>query len=197
MSEGEGGGEKVFDPTPQRLAEARKKGDIPRSADVTAAATYLGLLAVVATVGGYAIAQAASVLMIFVAQPDRLTGKILGPGGPGLSGAIMAEALAALAPIFLVPIGAVLVSLFAQQAVTFSGDKLQPKLSRLSLLGNARQKFGAGRARRVPEGDGEARGGGDRAVPLSRARPRPDDRRRHRRGAGARRDHDAVAASCC
>ena len=41
------------------------------------------------------------------------------------------------------PIGAVLVSLFAQQAITFSGDKLQPKLSRLSLLANAKQKFGA------------------------------------------------------
>ena len=48
MSEGEDdGGEKTFDPTPQRLAEARRKGDIPRSTDVTAAATYLALLAVV------------------------------------------------------------------------------------------------------------------------------------------------------
>ena len=47
-----------------------------------------------------------------------------------------------LAPVFLVPIVAVLLSLFAQQAVTFSGDKLRPKLSRLSILGNARQKFG-------------------------------------------------------
>ena len=36
----------------------------------------------------------------------------------------------ALAPIFLAPIAAVLLSLFAQQAITFSGDKLQPKLSR-------------------------------------------------------------------
>jgi flagellar biosynthesis protein FlhB len=138
-----GGGEKVFDPTPQRLAEARRKGDIPRSADVTAAATYLALLAVVATVGAFALQHAASVLMIFVAQPDRLSGMILGPGGPRLSGAIMIEALSALAPIFLVPIGAVLVSLFAQQAVTFSGDKLQPKLSRLSVPANARRKFGA------------------------------------------------------
>ena len=143
MSEGSGsGGEKVFDPTQAKLAEARKKGDIPRSADVTAAATYLALLAVVATVGGFAMQQAASVLMIFIAQPDRLMGRILGPGGPGLSGAIITEALAALAPIFLVPIAAVLVSLFAQQAVTFSGDKLEPKLSRLSLIGNARRKFG-------------------------------------------------------
>jgi flagellar biosynthesis protein FlhB len=143
MSEDEGGsGEKVFDPTPQRLAEARRKGDIARSTDVTAAATYLGLLAVVATVGAFALSQAASVLMIFVAQPDRLEGKLLGPGGPALSAAILGEALGALAPLFLVPIGAVLVSLFAQQAITFSGEKLQPKLSRLSLLGNARKRFG-------------------------------------------------------
>ena len=40
------------------------------------------------------------------------------------------------------PIGAVLVSLFAQQAITFSGEKLEPKLSRLSLLGNAKKRFG-------------------------------------------------------
>ena len=56
--------------------------------------------------------------------------------------AILMEALAALAPIFLVPIAAVLVSLFAQQAITFSGEKLNPKLSRLSLIQNAKNKFG-------------------------------------------------------
>jgi flagellar biosynthetic protein FlhB len=141
MSEGESG-EKVFDPTPQRIAEARKKGDIPRSTDVTAAATYLALLGVVATVGGYALARAASVLMVFIGQPDRLEGLILGPGGPGLSGRILIEALRALAPILLLPIAAVIVSLFAQQAVTFSGEKLQPKLSRLSPLANFRRKLG-------------------------------------------------------
>jgi flagellar biosynthetic protein FlhB len=143
VSEGEDSGEKVFDPTPQRLAEARRKGDIPRSTDVTAAASYLALLAVCGTAGGYALVQAGSVLMIFIAQPDRLMGALLGPGGPGLSGAILLEALAALAPVFLVPIGAVLVSLFAQQAITFSGEKLEPKLSRLSLVANAKKKFGA------------------------------------------------------
>ncbi|HET9068505.1 MAG TPA: flagellar type III secretion system protein FlhB [Amaricoccus sp.] len=141
MSE-ESGGEKVFDPTPQKLAEARRKGDIPRSSDVTAAATYLALLAVMGTVGAFAVGQAASVLMIFVAQPDRLVGRLLGPGGPRLGGAILGEALWAMAPVFLVPIAAVLVSLFAQQAVTFSGEKIVPKLDRISLLAGAKRKFG-------------------------------------------------------
>lgn len=138
----EDSGEKVYDPTPHKLAEARRKGDIARSTDVTAAATYLALLAVIGTAGTYGLTQAASVLLVFIAQPDRLAGRILGPGGPGLSGAIIVEALGALSPIFLVPIAAVLVSLFAQQAITFSGDKIVPKLDRISLLANAKRKFG-------------------------------------------------------
>ena len=136
------GGEKTFDPTPQRLADARRKGDIARSADVSAAASYLALLAVCATAGSAAVIGAGSALEVFIAQPDRLMGLVLGPGGPKLLGAIVGEILTALAPLFLVPIGAVLVSLFAQQAITFSGDKIQPKLSRLSILSNAKRKFG-------------------------------------------------------
>lgn len=142
MSEADAGGEKSFDPTPQKLAEARRKGDVPRSTDVTAAATYLALLAATGGAGAYALERAGSVLMIFIAQPDRLTGRILGPGGPGLTAAVLIEVASALAPFFLLPIGGVLVSLFAQRAITFSGEKLNPKLSRLSILGNAKRKFG-------------------------------------------------------
>lgn len=144
MSEGgeSGGGEKTHDPTPQRLTEARRRGDIPRSGDVTVAATYLGLLAVVMTVGAHALREAGSVLMFLVGQPDRLEGLALGPGGAKLMASLLGQLAWALAPIFLAPMAAVLVSLFAQQAITVSADKIQPKLSRLSLLGNAKKKFG-------------------------------------------------------
>lgn len=142
MSEGESSGEKVFDPTPSKIEEARRKGDVPRSPDVNAAASYLALLAVILTVGAWSIERTAAVLMVFIDQPDRLMGMVLGPGGSGLSAQIVTEAMTALAPLFLVPFAAVLVSLFAQQAVAFSGEKLTPKLSRLSLVSNARQKFG-------------------------------------------------------
>lgn len=142
MSEGSDSGEKVFDPTPQKLAEARKKGDIPRSNDVTAAATYIALLAVIVTVGGVSIRRAASDLMALIAEPDRLAGQFLGPGGPGLSARLIGDVMVALLPLFLMPILAVLVSLFAQQALVFSGEKLMPKMSRISLLSNAKNKFG-------------------------------------------------------
>jgi flagellar biosynthetic protein FlhB len=139
---GEDSGEKVHDPTPSRLEEARRKGDVPRSADVNAAAGYLGLLAAILMLGGWSVDRAAATLMVFVDQPDRLTGLVLGPGGAGLSAAILSAVFAALAPLFLIPFGAVLVSLFAQRAIVFSASKLEPKLSKLSLVTNARQKFG-------------------------------------------------------
>lgn len=141
MSEDEGG-EKTFDPTPAKLQEARKKGDVPRSTDVNAAAGYLGLLVVILVGGAWAVERTAAVLMIFIDQPDRLAHVLLSPGGPAVAGGIMAEAMIALAPLFVAPAVAVLASLFAQQAIVFSSSKLEPKLSKVSIVSNARQKFG-------------------------------------------------------
>jgi flagellar biosynthesis protein FlhB len=143
MSDGsDDSGEKTFDPTPQRLEDARKKGDIPRSNDLTAAAVYLSFLVVATTGGAFAIEQAASTLMVFVANADRLQGVILGPGGSGMMGSIMMQALWALSPIFLIPVAAVVLSLIAQRAVAFSGEKLKPTLGKISPIKNAKQKFG-------------------------------------------------------
>jgi flagellar biosynthetic protein FlhB len=142
MSGGDDSGEKIYDPTPARLEEARRKGDVPRSADVNAAAAYLGLLAALLALGAWSVDRAAAALMVFIDQPDRLMGLVLGPGGPGLSGAIVGEVAVALSPLFLAPFGAVLVSLFAQRAIVFSATKLEPKLSKLSPIANAKQKFG-------------------------------------------------------
>ncbi len=139
---GEDSGEKVFDPTPSKIEEARRKGDVPRSADVNAAAGYLGLLAAAVTAGAWSIDRAGATLMVFIDQPDRLAGLVLGPGGPGLSAAIIGAAAWALAPLFLAPAALVLVGLIAQQAIAPSASKIEPKASRLSLIANAKQKFG-------------------------------------------------------
>ncbi len=142
MSEGEDSGEKTFDPTPAKLEEARKKGDVPRSVDLNAAASYLALLGAILLTGAWAIGHSADALLVFIDQPDRLMGVILGPGGPGLSAGIVGDAIVGLIPIFLMPAVAVIVSLIAQQAVAFSATKLEPKLSKISLISNAQQKFG-------------------------------------------------------
>jgi flagellar biosynthetic protein FlhB len=142
VSEDDDSGEKTFDPTPAKLEEARRKGDVARSMDANAAAAYLGLLAAVVTGGAWAVERSAAALTVFIDQPDRLMGAVLGPGGGALSAAIVGEAVWGMAAIFAAPAVAVLVSLFAQQAFAFSGEKLAFKGSRLSPLANAKQKFG-------------------------------------------------------
>jgi len=142
VSEDSESGEKSFEPTQAKLDEARKRGDVPRSAEVNAAASYLGLLLVLVAGGAWTLDRAAAALLIFIDQPDRLMGVVLGPGGIAVSGGIIWEALVAFGPVFVVPIAAVLASLFAQQAIVFSATKIEPKLSKISILSNAKQKFG-------------------------------------------------------
>jgi flagellar biosynthetic protein FlhB len=142
MSEEDGAGEKTHDPTPQKLEEARRKGDVAKSTDVTSAAAYVGLLLALFAGGGVLLDQGAGSLVHFVAEADRLEGVLLGPGGAGVAGALLGEAALAAAPLFVAPIAGVVIALAAQRAVAASGDKLKPKLSRISPIKNAKEKFG-------------------------------------------------------
>ncbi|MGG7566690.1 flagellar type III secretion system protein FlhB [Rhodovulum sp. DZ06] len=134
--------EKSHEPTPQKLQEARRKGDVAKSADLGAAAAYLGMLAAVYGMGEDAIRGLAEGLTIFLSGPDLLEGRIIGQGGAGLSASIIGKALAPLTPLFLIPALAVIAAYVAQNAVAPSLTKIEPKLNRLSLIANAKNKFG-------------------------------------------------------
>ena len=143
MSGGEDtSGEKTFDPTPHRIEEARKKGDIAKSTDISAAAGYMGLLLASIGFAAYAIQDAGDVLMAFLSMPDRLTGKILAPGGSYLLGGILISAVAAIVPFIVLPFAFSLLSLLAQRVFVVVGDKLLPKLNRISPIAGAKNKFG-------------------------------------------------------
>jgi flagellar biosynthetic protein FlhB len=134
--------EKAFDATPQKLFEARRKGEVAKSNDLMTAAAYAGLLIAVAMAGGYSAIHASTVLQILLDQPDRLAplffGAAVSPPIAGLANPI----LVGLSPLFFFPAAAVLLSIFAQRALVFAPSKLIPKLSRLSLVSNAKNKFG-------------------------------------------------------
>ncbi len=143
MSEGgAGGGEKTQEPTPKRLEDARKKGDVAKSAEVVVAASYLALFAVLFVTGGDVARSVGETLSLFLDQSERLTGQILGPGGGGLSAAILATTAWYLAPVFVVPLAATLAAYAAQRAIVFSLDKLKPKGARIDPISVAKQKFG-------------------------------------------------------
>lgn len=135
--------EKSIDPTPQRIERAREQGDVPKSVDVNTLASYVALLLVVIIAGADLARDAAGALSTFLASPHLLADRLLAPGGPSIAGAILGATVVAVAPFCLVPAAAVIIALVAQRSVVFSTTKVEPKLSRLSLISNAKQKFGS------------------------------------------------------
>ena len=135
-------GEKSFEPTPEKLRQARQKGDVAKSMDLSVAASYLGLLVALLTFGGGSILHSGSALMVFLDQPDQLVQTGFSATGVVKLRAAIRATVSGLAFWFIVPTAAVILSLLAQQAITFAPSKLAPRLSRISPIANAHQKYG-------------------------------------------------------
>lgn len=135
-------GEKPHDPTEKKLADARRRGEFPRSADLNVAAAYGGLLIAALVAGGWSLGTAAAALAGMLARADAL-GRTLfdGPAAPVVAG-LLGATLTPLLPWFLLPAAAVLASLLVQRAIVVAPQKLRPQLARISPLAAARQKFG-------------------------------------------------------
>lgn len=142
MSEDHDQGDKPYEPTPKRLEEARRKGQVVRSADVTAAASQAGFLLVCLMFGS------AFVLDLGTAMTRLLSDAFIGVSGvmgealvPALRSAIL-DTVLMTAPFFAIPAIAALAAVAAQRAFTMTPENLVPKLSRISLIANAKHKFG-------------------------------------------------------
>lgn len=142
MSQEDSGQEKNFDPTPQKIEQARKKGDLVKSNDVNVAMAYLGMFLAVSMAAGWSMVTLGDALVVFLASPDILFDKLLGKGGPAISAEIIRKAFLAVMPFFLLPALGVLLSLLTQRGIVFAPSKIAPKLSKISIISNAKQKYG-------------------------------------------------------
>ena len=141
MSTEEQGGEKEFEPTQRKLDEQRRKGEVPRSTDLNTAAAFLGLLLAALATGAGSLIGLADSALVLLDQAESLSAQFADNGRLS-AGGLMVRVASAVAPVFVLPMLAVWAMLFAQRAVTFAPEKLQPKLSRISIISNARNKFG-------------------------------------------------------
>lgn len=135
-------GEKQHEPTQKRLEDARRKGEVPRSTDLTTTAAYGGLLIALLAGGGASLASLGTVGSQMIAQAETLAPLLTEPGFTAFAGGIFLTVGGAVAPWFALPALAALAALVAARAITFSPEKLQPKISRVSPISNAKNKFG-------------------------------------------------------
>lgn len=141
MSEQDSALEKEFEPTEHKLAEQRRKGEVPRSTDLNTAAALLGLLLASLASGYFMIRELGDLGMVLLGQSDRLSALVSARATAPIGGVLLHVA-GAVAPFFVLPLVMVLGSLFLQRALIFAPEKLEPKMSRLSLIENAKSKFG-------------------------------------------------------
>ena len=79
-AQGQDDTDKTHEATPQKLLEARKKGEVPKSNDLLAAAAYAGLLVALLTAGASGLQDVGTVMMILLDQPDSLDILFFGGG---------------------------------------------------------------------------------------------------------------------
>ena len=134
-------GEKPHEATPRKLEDARRKGELPRSADLTATAAMLGFLALALWPGGGAAIQIATLGRAVLERADALAA-LTRDGGAALTTLLLGALAWALAPVALVPAAAVLALLVARRGLVFAPEKLEPRWTRVSPVATAKQKFG-------------------------------------------------------
>jgi flagellar biosynthetic protein FlhB len=134
--------DKPYEPTQKRLEDARREGEVPSSADLTTTAAYAGLILAALTAGGDAVSASSAVFVTLLAQADVLSEELFSGSGMTMSGALLVEVGWTNVVWFLLPLACAVAAIVAQRAFVVAPARIRPKLSRISPIDMARQKFG-------------------------------------------------------
>jgi type III secretion protein U len=137
MSTNDGGGEKTEQPTPKRLRDARRDGDVPKSRDLTQTVTTLAWTLVLLGLSGYFSDRLGSLLEFSWTQVDLSSAHALLDAGVAA-----AQTLVLLTVVPLAIVGACgLVAEFLQAGGVFAPKRLVPQFSRLNPAEGAKRLF--------------------------------------------------------
>ncbi len=142
MSGGSEEEDKQHEPTQKKLDDARKKGEVPRSADLTGAAAYAGFVLIASSGGVIILSGLAATLSGLLANAPNIAADIFSGGAKSQIGGIFLDIAFWVAPWFAVPAVAAILAVISLKSFVFAPSKLEPKLNRISLLANAKNKFG-------------------------------------------------------
>ena len=140
MAEEPDSGSKTEEATPRKLEEARRRGEVPKSSDLTQWASLAGAVAVVIMAGGTMSASLAQQLRPFIEHPQSYD---LAGGGGAM---VMRTALFAAAPIIFAVMGAAAAAgafgNLVQHGFLFTPDRLAPDFSRISPMKGFQRLYG-------------------------------------------------------
>lgn len=134
-------GEKTEEPTGKKLSEARRKGKLPKSKDLSGAVDLIAAFIVVMLMGSFIASRMASLM------ERSLAGWTLGQASTmDILGASLRDAagdmLYTLGPVMAIMFTAILISNFLQVGPLMTTEPLKPQLNRLNPISGFKRIFG-------------------------------------------------------
>jgi flagellar biosynthetic protein FlhB len=126
--------------TPQKLLEARKKGDVAKSQEIPSWLLLATSVLVMAVFSGPLARNLANWLQIFFAEPQSIS--MDAQNMQALASSVVWEMFGALAMIIALLVVAGAAGHLLQQGFMWAPDKIQPKLSKLSPIEGMKRMFG-------------------------------------------------------
>ena len=133
-------GEKTEQPTGKRLSDARNKGKVAKSADLSAALVMSGATIVILVFGG-AILDGLGTLMRYILSPEVLATDLAGGRIASDSALVFGQVVRMVAPVMICMAVVGYIAQVTQVGVMFSTKILQPNLGRLNIIGGMKKFF--------------------------------------------------------
>ena len=141
MSE-ESGADKPHEPTPKKLEEARKRGEILKSNDLITASAYAGLLLSLLALGSGPFLSTANGLRGILDHADGIAAQTIDGDLTSVLGPIMLETATGSLAWFVFPMLFAIVCIIAQKAFVIAPTRIAPKLNKISPVQGVKTKFG-------------------------------------------------------
>ena len=139
MSQGEDSGEKTEQPTPKRLRDARRDGEVPKSRDLSQTATMLVWILLLVGLSGYSGDRLAALLEYSWTQLDPASPRALYDAG---AAALKTLVLLTVLPLCILALCGILVE-YLQAGAVFAPKRIAPQGSRLNPASGFKRIFSA------------------------------------------------------
>lgn len=133
---------KTEEATPRKLQDARKKGDVAKTPDLASWLSLAGASAVILLGGGWFTTHLAQALAPFIASPHAMVGALHAGAGVEIGARAIWAAVPLLGALALATIAGGAGGNLVQSGLLFTGEKLKPKLEKISPLKGAKRIFG-------------------------------------------------------
>ena len=139
MADDQDDSQKTEEPTPRKLEDALKKGQVPKSQEVSNWFMISTGTIIIAVFAPGLMSGVRDALYLFLEQPHAI---LTDPQNifDTLVNAVSTILWLLLVPVILL-VAAAIASSLVQHPLVFSTDKMKPKLSKISILKGAKQKF--------------------------------------------------------